>query len=172
MDSAQLKPDHEIVSGPQRVLEPIISIVAMALIVGFYAYHQVMHTGFFTAGFGPLEMLFLYGTAVLSIIPPLTRAITGRRNPSRPLEAVDDLLLGVAALVLLLAFPFNFAHFADALPSQIRFIFGWLNNDIARIFLWLPLIFGPFAAIVITIQFLVVSGKESSRITSSRHQFS
>ena len=172
MDSAQRKPDHEIVSAPQRVLEPIISIVAMALIVGFYAYHQAMHTGFFTAGFGPLQMLCLYGTAVLSIIPPLTRAITGRRNPSRPLEAVDDLLLGGAALVLLLAFPFNFAHFADALPSQIRFLFGWLNNDIARIFLWLPLLLGPFAAIVITIQFLVVSWKESSRITSSRRQFS
>jgi hypothetical protein len=171
MDSAQLKPDHEIVSAPQRVLEPIISIVAMVLIVGFYAYHQVMHTGFFTAGFGPLEMLCLYGTAVLAIVPPLTRAITGRRNPSRPLEAVDDLLLGVAALVLLLAFPFNFAHFADALPSQIRFMFGWLNNDIARIVLWLPLIFGPFAALVLTIQFLVVSWKESDRITASRHQF-
>ena len=88
------------------------------------------------------------------------------------LVALIPLLLGVAALVLLLAFPFNFAHFADALPGQIRFIFGWLNNDIARIFLWLPLLFGPFAAIVITIQFLVVSWKESSRITSSRQQFS
>jgi hypothetical protein len=172
MDSAQRKPNREIVSAPERVFEPIISIVAMALIVGFYAYHQVMHTGFFTAEFGPLETLCLYGTAVMSITSPLTRAITGRRNPSRPLEAVDDLLLGVAALVLLLTFPFNFAHFADALPSQIRFIFGWLNNDIARIFLWLPLIFGPFAALVITIQFLVVSWKESSRITASRRQFS
>jgi hypothetical protein len=169
MDSPQLKSDHEIVSALQRILEPMISIAAMVLIVGFYAYHQVMHTGFFTDRFGPLEMLCLYGTAVLAIIPPLTRAITGRRNPSRPLEAVDDLLLGVAALVLLLAFPFNFAHFADALPSQIRFMFGWLNNDIARIFLWLPLIFGPFAALVITIQFLVVSWRESSRITSVRH---
>jgi hypothetical protein len=129
-----------------------------------------MHTGFFTARFGPLEMLCLYSTAVLSIIPPLVRAITGRRNPSRPLEAVDDVLLGVTALVLVLAFPFNFAHFADALPTQIRFIFGWLNNDIARIFLWLPLIFRPFAALVITIQFLVVSWKESSRITLSHHR--
>jgi hypothetical protein len=172
MDRAQLKPNHEIVSAPERVLEPIISIAAMAFIVGFYAYHQVMHTGFFTADFGPLEMLCLYGTAVLTIIPPLIRAITGRRNPSRPLEAVDDLLLGGAALVLLVTFPFNFAHFAEALPSQIRFIFTWLNNDIARIFLWLPLIFGPFAALVITIQFLVVSWRESSRVTSSRHQFS
>ena len=172
MDSAERNYDHETVRAPQRVLEPIISIVATALIIGFYAYHQIMHTGFFTTGFGPLEMLCLYGTAVLSIIPPLTRAITGRRNPSRPLEAIDDLLLGIAALVLLLAFPFNFAHFADALPSQIRFIFGWLNNDIARILLWLPLIFGPFAAMVITIQFLLVSWKESSRNTSSRHQSS
>jgi hypothetical protein len=147
-------------------------MAATALIVGFYAYHQIMQTGFFTAGFGPLEMVCLYSTALLSIIPPLTRAITGRRNPSRPLEAVDDLLLGVAALVLLVTFPFNFAHFADALPSQIRFMFSWLNNDIARIFLWLPLIFGPFAALVITLQFLVVSWKESSRMTSSRHLFS
>jgi hypothetical protein len=172
MDRAQQKPNHEIVSAPQRVLEPIFSIAATVLIVGFYAYHQVMHTGFFTAGFGPLEMLCLYGTAVLSILPPLIRAVTGHRNPSRPLEAVDDLLLGLAALVLLVVFPFNFAHFADALPSQIRFMFTWLNNDIARIFLWLPLIFGPFAALVISIQFLVVSWRESSRITASRHQFS
>jgi hypothetical protein len=172
MNRAQLKPDHEIVSAPQRVLEPMISIVAMALLVGFYAYHQVMHTGFFTGEFGPLEMLCLYGTAVLSIIPPLIRAATGRRNPSRPLEAVDDLLLGVAALVLLVTFPFNFAHFTDALPSQIRFMFSWLNNGIARIFLWLPLIFGPFAALVITVQFLVVSWRESIRITSSHQQFS
>jgi hypothetical protein len=74
--------------------------------------------------------------------------------------------------VLLVAFPFNFAHFADALPSQIRFMFSWLNDDIARIFLWLPLIFGPFAALVITIQFLVESWRESGRAAWSRHQFS
>ena len=112
--------DEEIVSVPQRVAEPIFSLIAMMLLCGFFAAHQLGHTGFFTEAFGPLEMFCVYGPILLTLAAPFARGLTGRRNPGRPLEAVTSLCTALAALWLLHVFPFDFTHFANVFPEQLQ----------------------------------------------------
>ena len=54
MKTVAEKTDKEVLTTPQRWGE-IISIIPMLLLCGFFVYHQVAHTGFFTAKFGALE---------------------------------------------------------------------------------------------------------------------
>ncbi len=42
---------------PERVAEPVVTVFVTAGIIAFFLYHQRAATGFFTARFGPLEML-------------------------------------------------------------------------------------------------------------------
>jgi hypothetical protein len=77
---------RDIVSAPQRVAEPIFSLIGVMVLCSFFAYHQLMQTGFFTARFGPLEMLCIYVPIVLSLLAPFARAMSGYRTPSRPLS--------------------------------------------------------------------------------------
>ena len=140
----------------QRVIEPIISMVGVVLLTSFFAYHQVAQTGFFTAQFGALEMLCLYGPILLSLIAPFARAVSGRRTPARPLEALTDVCMALAAIWLLRVFPFDFAHLADALPAPLRFSAAWVNDEIGRIVLLLQMVVGTLAALItMTIYFAV-----------------
>jgi hypothetical protein len=152
MNATPQKTDREILTPSQRVGE-FFALIAMLLFFGFFAYHQAAHTGFFTAAFGPQEMFFFYGPVFLSVAAPVTRALVGRRNPARPLEVVSNLFAVVAALWLLVVFPFDFAHLADALPTGIRFLLAWVNNDIGRIPFILQLIVCPLVALVTTWQY-------------------
>jgi hypothetical protein len=122
----------DILTLPQRFGQ-MVSVMAILLILAFYLYHQVANTGFFTSKFGAWEMFAFYGSILLSLFPSLARAWIGRRNPVKPLEAFSNAFSAIALIFLLVVFPFNFTHFADALPIVIRFMFGWLSNDIAKI---------------------------------------
>src|SRR5215471_388754 len=104
--------EKEILTIPQRWGEGV-TIVVMLLLLSFFAYHQAANTGFFTAKFGVIEMFFLYGPILLSLVAPGSRALNGHRNPARPLEAATNMFLAIAALWLLTVFPFNYAHLAD-----------------------------------------------------------
>ncbi len=152
MSAVSGKPDREILTPSQRFGE-LAAVAAMLLLFSFFAYHQAANTGFFTHKFRAQEMFFLYGPMVLSIAAPVTRAVIGCRNPARPLDVATNLFLAIAALWLLVVYPFNFAHLADALPSGIRFLLAWINNDIGRIPLILQLIGCPIAALVATWQY-------------------
>ena len=101
-------------------------------------------------------MLCLYGPILLSLAAPLARAFNGRRNAGRPFEAVTDLCLALAAIWLLMVFPFNFSHLADPLPAAIRFFLAWVTNDIGRVIFILQVIVGLMAAIVTTVIYLSV----------------
>jgi len=148
------KPDHERLRVSDRVGE-LVSILAMALVFSFFAYHQAAQTGFFTDAFGPTAMLFVYGPIMLSVVAPLIRSFSGRRNPARPMEAVTNLFSAVAAIWLLMVFPFTFAHLADALPTSLQFLLAWVTNDIGRIVLLLQAIICPLVALVTVWQYLV-----------------
>jgi hypothetical protein len=166
--SAQtLKPDREHLTYAQRFGE-LVSACVMFLIMGFFVYHQAANTGFFTAAFGPMAMFFFYGPMLFSLAAPITRAVNGQRNPARPLEVVANVFMAAAALWLLTVFPFNFAHFADAFPAEIRVLFAWLNNDIGRIPFILQLIVCPIVALVTAWQFLIHLGREQSSASSLR----
>lgn len=150
-------PDRDAVSLASRVAEPIFSIIGMGLMLGFFAYHQVAQTGFFTEKFGPFEMLCVYGPIVLSPTAAIVRAVTGRRNVARPFEVVADICMAFAALWLLLVFPFDFTHFADALPAGLQFTLAWINDFFGRIALMLQVAIGSIAALAYLGTFLVVS---------------
>jgi hypothetical protein len=162
-----LNPDREHLTYPQRIGE-LVSLFVTLLLISFFAYHQAANTGFFTAAFGPVEMFFFYGALLLSLAAPVTRALVGQRNPTRPLEVVANLFSAAAALWLLTVFPFDFAHFAEALPSAIRFLFAWVNNDIGRIPFILQLIVCPVVAILTVWQYLIHRGREHGRPSELR----
>lgn len=138
----------------------VVSAFIMLLIMGFFVYHLVNNTGFFTSTFGSLEEIAFFGSMVISFLPPLARAAIGRRNPVRPLEAGVNILFAVASIFLLSVFPFNFAHFADALPAATRFMFFWLTNDIARIAFVLAIFGSLVSAGVNIVRYLTFISRE------------
>ena len=159
MKTVVAQTDKEVLSTSQRLGE-LISVVVMLLLFGFFAYHQVANTGFFTAKFGALEMFCLYGPILLSLAAPAVRALTGRRNPARPLEVATNVFLAIAALWLLMVFPFNFSHLAGALPAAIRFVLAWITNDIGKVVLILQVIVGSISAFLTTRKYLSVRRRE------------
>jgi uncharacterized membrane protein HdeD (DUF308 family) len=159
MNAVKEKTDKEVLTALQRWGELII-VVALVLLLAFFANHQSTNTGFFTAKFGLLEMVLLYGSILFALIAPIMRALSGRRNPARPLEAASSLFTAIAGLWFLIVFPFNFSHFADTLPTTIRFLFAWITDDIGKIPLILQVILGPISALVTTLKYLSTRRRE------------
>ena len=141
----------------------IVAAAIFPLIFGFFAYHQIANTGFFTSSFGSWEMLAFYGSIFLSMIPPLARAVVGHRNPVRPYEAAVNIFFALATLYLLGVFPFNFAHFADGFPAAARFAFSWITNDIGRIVMMLMLVGSFVSAGVNILRYLTLNPGVSQR---------
>lgn len=135
----------------------VFAVVVILLIFAFFWYNQITNTGFFTSNFGQLEILALYGSILLSIIPPLARAVIGARNPARPLEAVSNVFSIFACLFLLTVFPFNFAHFTVALPPTVRFAFSWITNDFAKLALMLIILGCMVSAFFNVVKFMTLS---------------
>jgi hypothetical protein len=150
-----------VLSPAQRVIDPIVSTVAVGVLVGFFAAHQLARTGFFTERFGALEMSCVYGPLVLSLVAPITRAVSGRCTPARPLEALTDVCMVAAALWLLRVFPFDFTHLADVLPVGLRFSVAWVSDEIGRIVLLLQMFAGTLAAVITMIVYLVEQARAS-----------
>jgi hypothetical protein len=117
-----------------------IAIVAAGVLMGlFFIAHQARSTGFFTATFGTLEMLLLYGT-LLYWIATSALIIAGQKNLSRDLDLGGLFFAAVAVAWLLVVFPFDFAHVADASPDSLSFLVQWVSNDIARVLMVLSFI--------------------------------
>ncbi len=141
--------DQEILTRQQRWLELLV-LPAMLLLSAFLVYHQVADTGFFTEKFGTMEMLGLYVPIVANLLPPIARALTGRRNPARPFEAATSLLLMAGSLWLVIVFPFDYSHLADILPAAIRPLLAWVTDGLGKALLIFQVIIGlPSASIAL-----------------------
>jgi hypothetical protein len=138
----------------------LLLVGAMLLLGGYLVIHQVTNTGLFTAKFGSLEMLCLYGPILLALVAPMVRALTGHRNPARPFEIATNLFLAIGSLWLLIAFPFSFAHLADALPGGLRFVLAWFTDDVGKVALVLQVIIGPISALLTARKYLSIRGRE------------
>jgi hypothetical protein len=68
--------------------------------------------------------------------------VTGRRNVSRPPELAASTFWVAGSIWLLAVFLFNFAHLADVLPESLRFLLGWITNDIAWVLFVLGILGG------------------------------
>ena len=154
---------RELLSLPQRVAEPFLSVIALFILGGFFVTHQLLQTGFFTEGFGPVEMLCLYGPLTLSLAAPLARAFSGQRNPARLIEVATHLCAALAGLWLLRVFPFDFTHLADVLPAEVQFLLAWMSDSVGKLLLLLQVAVGMFAAVFTLGTYLVVTVTLNSR---------
>lgn len=137
-------------------------IGAMLGLLGYLAVHQWARTGFFTAAFGPREMLALYGPILISFAAPIVRAVTGQRNPGRPFEALTNLCLALGSLWLLIVFPFDYSHLADPLPGALRFVLAWITNGVGRAFMILQVILCPISALAALWRYVSVRHRQSA----------
>lgn len=166
VSSASAKhPNREVLSLSERIADPLFTILAMSLLLAFFVYHLRAATGFFTEQFGPFEMLCLYGPIVLAPAAALVRAASGRRNPARPVEALADLFMALAAIWLLIVFPFDFTHLADVLPAGLQFTLAWVTNDIGKLVLVLQIIIGMLVALFTLVKFFLVLGRQASSVS-------
>ena len=125
-----------------------IGLIVVGVLIGLYFYaHQTGSTGFFTANFGTLEMVMLYGLLIFWIATS-TLILIGRKNASRDLDSFGGLFFTVFGITwLFVIFPFEFSYFADVLPDFLRFLLQWISNDIARVLLVLLFILHLVAAV-------------------------
>ena len=123
------------------------------LFIIFFVNHQMQSTGFFTESFGLLEIIFLYGYFVFWLISAGLEGVFGQRLLSRMVDAFGGVMFsGICIVWLFVVFPFDFENFAIVLPDSIRFLLGWISNDIARMLMVLLIIlhiagaiYGPMA---------------------------
>jgi hypothetical protein len=130
-----------------------VAIIVFCGVLGLYFLaHQIWSTGFYTEKFGTLEMIMLYGPLVFWIATS-TFILVGWKNPSRNLDSFGGLFFATFCIIwLLVVFPFEFTHFADVLPGSLRFLLGWISDDVARVIMVLEilvhLIFGVYSFIL------------------------
>jgi hypothetical protein len=117
----------------ERVMGKGIILVGIVGVLYFVA-HQIWSTGFFTATFGTLEMVLLYGYLIAMIVSGTLYGFLGRKHLSRYFDVFGGMFFAAVAITwLLVVFPFDFAYFADVLPDFLRFLVQWISNDIARV---------------------------------------
>jgi hypothetical protein len=112
-----------------------IAIVAFSVFMMLYfTAHQRQSTGFFTAEYGTLEMIALYGYWAFWIVSAGLEGVLGLRLPSRIFDTFGGSIFAAICIAwLLVVFPFEFAYFAYVLPESLRFLVQWITNDIARV---------------------------------------
>jgi hypothetical protein len=114
----------------------------------YFVAHQMWSTGFFTATFGTIEMIMLYGSWIAWIITAGLEGVLGQRLLSRLFDTFGGIIfIAVATAWLLVVFPFEFAYFADVLPDFLRFFVQWISVDIARVLMVLYTIVMGVAAV-------------------------
>jgi len=135
----------------------IVGVVVSLLIMLYFVAHQTGSTGFFTSKFGTLEMLLFYGSLMYGIVSTALKGLFGRKNLARLFDVFGVGILGAVAIAwLFVIFPFDFAYFADVLPSFLRFLLQWISNDIVRVLLVLGIIVSLAIAIYNAILYVFV----------------
>jgi hypothetical protein len=137
-------------------------VILMLLLLAFFLYHQFTQTGFFTDKFKWQEMIALYAPIIIAMAPPIQRAIQGKRNAARPLEAATDFSLALGSLWLWNHFPFDFAHLGDVLPATMGHAFDWINNNVGRFILLLQIVTGSISGLGMLVSYFRERKKVSS----------
>ena len=132
------------------------------LMVLYLSAQQIWSTGFFTAKFGTIEMIMLYGSWIAWIITSGLEGVLGKRLLSRLFDTFGGIIfIAVATAWLLVVFPFEFTYFADVLPDFLRFLVQWISNDIARVVMLLYTIVMLIAAFYAPISYKFIRIKHS-----------
>jgi len=139
---------EDVIPYDERAVSYAIILFGVLIVVYFVA-HQTWSTGFFTATFGTLEMVMLYGSLIFWIVTSALLLFV-RKKLSRDLDVFGGLIFATVGITwLFVVFPFEFTYFADVLPDFLRFLVQWISNDIARVLMVL--------GIIVTLVFAVYS---------------
>ena len=152
---AEAEAKKDVIPYSERVGN-IVGVVIGFLIVLYFVAHQMWSTGFFTSKFETLEMLLFYGALMYGIVSTALKGLFGRKNLARLFDVFGAVLFTVAITWLFVVFPFDFAYFADVLPTFLRFLVQWISNDIARVLMVLGIIATLVMAIYTAILYVFV----------------
>ena len=134
----------------------VVGFVVTIVVIFYFVAHQMWSTGFFTSNFGTIEAFLFYGALIYQIFPTAMKVLFGRKNFARLFEIFGAVLFAAALAWLFVIFPFDFAYFADVLPSFLRFLLQWISNDIARVIMVLGIIAAPVMLIYTAILYVFV----------------
>ena len=140
----------------------VVAVVVIILVALYFVAHQMWSTGFFTSKFGSAEMFLFYASLLYGLVPTGIRILVGRKNLARLFDVFGSVLITITLVWLYVIFPFDFAYFADVLPSFLRFLLQWISNDIARVLMALGIIAAPVMAVYTAILYVFVR-KELSK---------
>ena len=147
----------------ERLSSAAIAVFSIVMVV-FFVSHQTQSTGFFTAEFGALEQFLFYGYWVVWMTTATLEGILGLRLLSRLFDVFGGIeFLFISTVVLLIIFPFDFQYLADVLPESLRFLLGWISDDIARVVMVLGAIGLLFATVYSPIAYKLVDLKRFNR---------
>lgn len=160
--------DYDKLSVDDRLLSLVV-VMFFPLILFYFVAHQVLSTGFFIATFGILEMIMLYGS-LLFWITTCAVLLLEFKDFSRNIDSFGGLAFAAVAFFwLFLVFPFDFAHFANVLPTVLRFLVQWISNIFARVLLFLGFILHSFLAVLAgTLRVKVRKELASRKITGKK----
>lgn len=143
----------------------VAAVVVTLLVVLYFVAHQMWSTGFFTAQFGSAEIFLFYTALLYSLIPAGIRSLIGRKNLARAFEVVGSVLTAIALAWLYIVFPLDFSHFADVLPTFLRFLLQWISNDIARVLMIIGIIAASIMAAYTAVVYMLVRQELSKPAT-------
>jgi hypothetical protein len=134
--------------GYAKLSEVIAASFFTILVFGFYMAHYAWSTGFFTSGFTPLLATLFFASVLYVLVNITAKAITPRKDVLALVDLIGALLVVTVAAWIFVAFPLNFAHVADVVPTPFQFILSWITNDIGRIIVALALLASVIAVAV------------------------
>ncbi len=140
----------------------VVGFVVIILVMLYFVAHQMWSTGFFTSKFGSAEMFLFYASLLYGLVPTCVRGLVGRKNLARLFDVFGSVLFTITLVWLYVVFPFDFAYFADVLPSFLRFLLQWISNDVARVLMVIGIIVAPIMAVYNAV-FYVFVRKELSK---------
>lgn len=122
----------------------VANVVATAffttLVFSFYMAHYAWSSGFFTSAFTPLLAVLFFASVLYQFVTAISKAITPRKDVVALVELIGAALFATVAAWIFVAFPLNFSHLTDIVPTPIQFLLSWINNDIGRILVALALV--------------------------------
>lgn len=154
--------DYDKLSVSDRVIS-LVFVMFFPLILFYFVAHQMFSTGFFTAAFGILEMIMLYGSLLYWIITCAVLLLE-LKDLSRDIDSFGGLIFAAISFAWLsIIFPFDFTYFANIMPDVLRILVHWISNPFARVLLVLGFILHFFLAVLAGIQRVMVRKELANR---------
>jgi len=115
---------------------------AICLLIAFYFTDLYSSdSGFFDPDITDIELFLFMWVAFFGAVPNISKALLGRKNVTRPLDVLLSISVVIALVAFLSSFPFDLEHLDSSLPEALRFLVSWIDDGIAKIMMWLGLIF-------------------------------